>query len=149
MNEYRRRILPVVRMSLAAVAFGLGAFGPAAAQTELQSAPPAPPSYATPSGEEQIRGTISAVTGKYTLQLRDSRGFMDNVTLHPGTIINPTGLKLLAGMPVTIAGHNAGASFTANEIDAPYTMALVTAPIGIGFGAGWGWGPRYRAGFWW
>jgi hypothetical protein len=110
----------------------------------------ATPSYATPSGDEQIRGSIAAVTGKYTLQLRDERGFIDNVALHPGTIINPTGLKLMPGMPVTIVGHNAGGTFAANQIDAPYTTALVAPAVGFdfGFGTGWGWGPRYRAGFW-
>jgi hypothetical protein len=119
---------------------------------QCRRAADAPPSYATPSNEEQITGSITAVPGKYALQVRDTRGFIDNVTLHPGTIINPTGLKLAAGMQVSITGVNAGQTFTANQIDAPYAIALVARPdstIGIGFAPSWGWGPRYRGGFWW
>jgi hypothetical protein len=79
---------------------------------------PAPPSYATT--EESVRGRITAFDGKYNLQLRDDRGFIDNVTLHDGTIINPTGLRLSTGQSVTVLGHNAGKTFEANEIDTPY-----------------------------
>ncbi|HEY6234712.1 MAG TPA: hypothetical protein VIW69_06410 [Candidatus Elarobacter sp.] len=42
------------------------------------------------------------------------------VALRPGTIIHPTGLRLAVGMDVTIVGYNAGRSFLADEIDAPY-----------------------------
>jgi hypothetical protein len=146
-----------VRAALGAAVFSLAAAGSAGAQPMPASpaapaAPVAPPSYATPSNEEQITGSITAVPGKYALQVRDTRGFIDNVTLHPGTIINPTGLKLAAGMQVSITGVNAGQTFTANQIDAPYAIALVARPdstIGIGFAPSWGWGPRYRGGFWW
>lgn len=31
--------------------------------------------------------------------VRDARGYLDNVTLHKGTIINPTGIRLEAGYP--------------------------------------------------
>jgi hypothetical protein len=91
------------------------------------------------------------------MQIRDSRGFISNVSLHQGTIINPTGIKLQPGMRVTIHGRNAGATFAANEIDTPYRVALVQ-PVGpaygfgfggVGFGPGWGWGPRFGGGFWW
>jgi hypothetical protein len=84
--------------------------------TPPQPAPP--PSYATT--EEHIRGRISSFDGKYTLEVRDDRGFIDNVTLHDGTIINPTGLRLAVGQSVTVLGHNAGKTFEANEIDTPY-----------------------------
>ncbi len=97
---------------------------PAAAQT----APT--PSYAT--GEESIRGRIVSFDGKYALQLRDDRGFVDNVNLHDGTIINPTGLRLATGQSVAILGHNSGKTFEANEIDTPY--------------ADYG-GPRYAYGY--
>jgi hypothetical protein len=81
------------------------------------------PSYgrpATPSGEETIRGTIAAIQGPFAIVVRDDRGFLDSVALRQGTIINPRGLRLAVGMTVTIAGFNAGASFSAIEIDAPY-----------------------------
>ncbi len=102
--------------ALVATAAVLGACavcsGPALAQ------PANLPSYA--SGEESIRGRIASVDGKYHLQLRDDRGYIDNVSLHDGTIINPTGLRLSPGQSVTIVGHNSGKTFEANEIDTPY-----------------------------
>jgi hypothetical protein len=164
MSRRRFAFAPTVRAALGAAVLTLAASGIAAAQPALSVAPPAatqpaavsaPPSYATPTTEEQISGSVTAVTGKYTLQIRDTRGFLDNVTLHPGTVINPTGLKLEPGMQVAITGVNAGSSFTANQIDAPYAIALMGRPgydagVGFGFGfGGWGWGPGYRAGFLW
>ncbi len=159
----RDPLLHLVRTVAAAAAIGLGSASVAGAQTvdppAAPAAPVAPPSYATPVAGETISGHITAVTGKYTLELRDTRGFVDNVTLHPGTIINPRGLTLAAGMQVTINGANAGTTFTANQIDAPYTVALVPGygfgpafgppGIGLGFAPGWGWGPRFRAGLLW
>ena len=55
------------------------------------------------------------------MYVRDVRGYVDNVTLHQGTIINPTGLTLAPGMVVSILGYNAGPFFAANEVDTPYT----------------------------
>lgn len=91
---------------------------PAAAQPAAPQAVTGAPSYATT--EESIRGRIASFDGKYRLQLRDDRGFVDNVTLHDGTIINPTGLRLAPGQSVTIMGHNTGKTFEANQIDTPY-----------------------------
>jgi hypothetical protein len=75
------------------------------------------------------------------LNVRDDRGFLDNVELHQGTIINPTGLALQPGMEVTIIGYNRGRSLAANEIDTPYQSYGVVpfgysspGSIGIGFG---------------
>ncbi|MBD5635870.1 MAG: hypothetical protein IAI49_15495, partial [Candidatus Eremiobacteraeota bacterium] len=87
---------------------------PAAAQAQPV------PSYA--SQEEQIRGTIASIGGKYTVYVRDRRGFVDTVQLHDGTIINPTGLTLAPGQSVTILGRSDGNRFDANEIDTPYTV---------------------------
>ncbi len=169
------RLASLSRAAIGAAALTLGAFGIAGAQSDPMATipnPPAPlppvapvtqpaarpPTYATASADEQITGQISAIPGKYALTIRDTRGFLSNVSLHQGTIINPTGLKLQTGMRVTIHGTNAGATFAANEIDTPYTVALVQpiGPVygfgygaGFGYGPGWGWGPRYRAGFWW
>ena len=87
------------------------------------AAPPpayAPPSYATQ--DQQIHGRIVAFDGGYNLQVRDDRGYLDNVQLHPGTVINPTGLTLAPGMVVSVNGYNAGPYFAANEVDTPYVL---------------------------
>ncbi len=146
-------------LALAAFALAAGISGVAVAQTGPASG--ALPSYATPLADQEIHGKISAVTGKYTLLVRDDRGYIDSVTLHQGTVITPTGLTLQAGMQVTITGTVDGATFAANQINTPYTVALVQGyPFyGAGFGwgpgwgrwgwgYGWGWGPAYGA-LWW
>jgi hypothetical protein len=141
----------------------LGSTAVASAQSAPMAAPPVPaaapvtpPTYALPATGETITGHITSITGKYTLEVRDDRGFVDNVTLHQGTIIIPTGLTLQAGMQVTVTGSNAGATFAASQIDAPYTVALVPGygyrpafgAFGLGFG-GWGWGTGIRGGLFW
>ncbi len=113
---------------------------PASAQTQQ-----APPSYAV-HGDESIRGTIASFDGKYGVTVRDERGFIDNVRLHDGTIINPRGLRLASGEQVTVYGHADGPAFTANEIDTPYRTVLVTG-YPYGFGYPYGYGPGYRIGF--
>jgi hypothetical protein len=91
------------------------AIGPLAASAQT-------PSYANPvtSGTDTIRGTIASVNGKYNISVRDERGFIDNVTLHDGTIINPTGLTLAPGQTVSIDGTANGPTLIANQIDTPY-----------------------------
>lgn len=84
---------------------------------------PDTPSYARPSatsGEDVVKGRVLSFDGAYSLQVADERGFTDNVQLHKGTIINPTGITLAPGMSVTIHGVNRGAFLAANEIDTPY-----------------------------
>ncbi len=122
-------------------AIGLASLAPATAQTT--------PSYATRQTDERVEGTIAAINGPYNISVRDSRGFIDNVTLHQGTIINPTGLTLAPGQSVTILGTNQGSAFAANEIDTPYTnLALV--PLYPGYygyrGYGYRYGPAYHVG---
>jgi len=113
---------------------------PLMVRAQVTPAPPAAPTYAHPSanGEETIHGVISSFDGKYHVELRDDRGFVDNVELHQGTIINPTGLQLHPGMMVTISGANRGPVFAANEIDTPYlTYGVLPYPaysVGVGFG---------------
>jgi hypothetical protein len=136
------------------------------------------PSYAQASNasdEETIHGRIAAVSGQFDLAVRDDRGFVDSVQLHPGTIINPSGLALAPGMSVTILGYNRGKAFSADEVDAPYTSsygypsdyqpvyaygadpywAWPYGPVYGGWGyGGWGYGGLYvgvygRAGGWW
>jgi hypothetical protein len=114
------------------------------------------PSYAQPvqgPQDEQIHGRIATFDGAYSLTVRDERGFIDNVQLHNGTIINPTGLTLAPGMTVSILGYNAGNFFAANEVDTPYTYVG-----GVPYYAGHPWfyyGPAISLGFffgnpgWW
>ena len=78
-----------------------------------------PPSYAQPYGET-IRGTVYSINGKYNITVRDSRGFLDNVSLHDGTVINPRGWRLRPGNRVTISGEPSGRTFVADVIDTPY-----------------------------
>jgi hypothetical protein len=116
------------------------------------------PSYAQPvvqAGvqDEQIRGRIATFDGAYSLSVNDDRGFVDNVQLHDGTIINPTGLTLRPGMVVSILGYNAGGYFAANEVDTPYTFYAGVPYYG---GHPWSyWGPTVSLGFffgnvgWW
>jgi hypothetical protein len=97
----------------------LGALG----QTTAPDGPP--PTYAAPpptysSTDEVIHGRVSSFDGNYNLQVSDERGFIDNVQLRQGTVINPTGIRLAPGMQVTIHGVNSGSVFAANEIDTPY-----------------------------
>jgi hypothetical protein len=115
------------------------------------------PSYALSAqggpADEQIRGRITSFDGAYALTVSDERGFVDNVDLHDGTIINPTGLTLAPGMVVSILGYNDGPAFSANEIDTPYSY-----DSGVPYYAGHRWdyyGPSISLGFffgnvgWW
>lgn len=81
------------------------------------------PSYAqSASADEQIRGRVLSFDGGYGLAVRDERGFVDNIQLHQGTIINPTGITLEPGMIVSVIGFDDGPVLAANEIDTPYTI---------------------------
>jgi hypothetical protein len=137
------RILPAVAASITLL--GLPAIG--LAQEPM-------PSYAT-TKVETIRGTVSSFNGTYTMYVRDVRGYIDNVTLHKGTIINPTGILLQPGFAVTISGRTSGSTFLADQIDTPYRVVYgygypyypyypyPAFNVGIGFGWGWGgWGGR-------
>ena len=103
------------------------------------------PTYASPNREESVRGTVASYDGRYALQVRDRAGYLDNIRLHQGTVINPTGLRLQNGMHVTVYGYNAGRTFAANEIDtdvqpvvwAPYPYPYSPVHIGLRFGY-WG-----------
>lgn len=121
------------------------------------------PSYAT-TKVETIKGTVSSFNGAYTMYVRDVRGYIDNVTLHQGTIINPTGIRLQPGYPVTISGRTNGSTFEADQIDTPYRMVSYGYPyygygygypyypypaygLSLGFGWGWGGGWGWRGGW--
>jgi hypothetical protein len=77
------------------------------------------PSYASGTSDETIRGTVAAINGPYNISVRDERGFVDNVNLHQGTIINPTGLSLAPGLSMTILGHNEATPFPRTKSTLP------------------------------
>ncbi len=136
-------------LATAALAACSAVFPAAAAAQDL-------PSYARPpaySDDETIHGRIQSINGVFNLSVRDDRGFVDNVELHQGTIINPTGLRLADGMSVTIRGYNSGSAFAADEIDTPYRYAG-PEPAPAYYGPGWwypgfayGYGPAFSLGF--
>jgi hypothetical protein len=82
------------------------------------------PSYGQAAGspDAHVHGRILTFDGAYALQVRDDKGYVDDVRLHQGTIINPRGLTLAPGMIVSVLGYNAGSYFAANEVDTPYTF---------------------------
>jgi len=129
--------------ALASVAILAAPLTAAAQQPPPSYAQPETPSYATQ--DDQIHGRIAAFDGKYDLQVRDDRGYLDHVRLHDGTIINPIGLTLAPGMVVAIDGYNAGPVFEANEIDTPYTY-YGGVPYYLGH-PWWYWGPSVSLGF--
>jgi hypothetical protein len=92
----------------------------AAAVPALAQSPQDLPSYAVP-GDTTIHGTVRTVDDPYHITVHDANGYVDHVTLHDGTIINPRGLKLTPGQTVTILGQPSGGTFAANEIDTPYS----------------------------
>jgi hypothetical protein len=135
---------------IAAIIAALFLAAPLAANAQIA------PSYAAgpaQDGDANIHGRILTFDGAYSLQVRDEKGYVDNVQLHQGTIINPTGLTLAPGMVVSIMGYNAGDYFAANEVDTPYQFYS-----GIPYYSGHPWnyyGPSISLGFffgnpgWW
>jgi hypothetical protein len=77
-----------------------------------------PPSYAVRM--DTIHGRIVSFDGHYALTVRDDRGYIDRIKLHDGTIINPRGLRLSAGMLVTVSGRPSESALLAYEIDTRY-----------------------------
>jgi hypothetical protein len=114
-----------MRLIIARIAGGLVAgtlaFGAAAlpARVAAQALPPYAMPATVPNGYETIHGVIEAIQGTYRILVRDDRGFIDSVSLHPGTVINPRGLRLRPGMIVTISGYASGSTFAADAIDSP------------------------------
>jgi hypothetical protein len=112
----------------------------------ISGAQTTPPSYAHPSyasDEETVHGRISSFDGQYNVQLRDDRGFVDHLRLKPGTVINPTGLRLAVGMSVTAMGYSRGNVFDVNEINTPYASTY-PVPASEYYGpVYYGYGPYY------
>jgi hypothetical protein len=126
-------MLKLIVAALAAV----GLFSPLAALAQDA------PSYAT--RDQALHGRVIGFDGGYQLTVRDDRGYIDRVTLHQGTVINPTGLTLAPGMVVSVDGYNAGSYFRANEIDTPYVFYG-----GVPYYGGypyWHYGPSVSLGF--
>jgi len=103
--------------------------------------------FAAVPGQEQLKGTVTAFNGKYSLHVEDTKSKdIDAVQLHQGTIINPTGLTLRPGMKVTVLGTSVGGVLDANEIDTPYHVAY-NQGFGYGgyggYGRGYGFGPGF------
>jgi hypothetical protein len=136
-------ITRATRILVAAAAMG-GLLAPAVAGAQDV------PSYAVDAPQAPqdgtITGTIAAVDGPFDIQVADSNGYGDNVQLHQGTIINPTGLTLEAGMNVTIQGYADGSVFEANEIDTPYEDYAGPLPTPVYYGAGY-WYPGFAYGY--
>lgn len=142
MNTRVKRALRIFPAAAAAFAVVL------APSLSMAQQPAAMPSYATRAGET-IKGTISGFNGATTMYVRDVRGYIDNVTLHQGTIINPTGIRLQPGYPVTIYGRASGSTFLADQIDTPFRTVVGYYPYpypayygypAVSLGFGWGWG---------
>jgi hypothetical protein len=77
------------------------------------------PLLANAEPQRMLAGTVVDFHGKYGLVVRDPRGVLKDVVLHPGTIIKPEGLRLERGMKVIVIGQAADQTFAAGEIDAP------------------------------
>jgi uncharacterized membrane protein YgcG len=138
-NSYAPRLLGAAALAIAGLVL------PAAAPASAQGYPQyAQPGYQN-GGEETIHGRIISVDNTWNISVADDRGFVDNVELHQGTIINPTGLTLAPDMTVTIVGYANGPVFEANEIDMPNSYYGAT-PVSVYYGAGW-WYPGYPYGY--
>ena len=80
------------------------------------------PCLASADAQNRLVGTVTDFHGKYEVVVRDERGKIVNVMLHPGTVITPTGLRLERGMKVTVVGQAADRSFAAGEIVTAYQL---------------------------
>lgn len=119
-----------VAASLASPAVGLAQQEPYPQQPptqQQQNYPQQQPTYAQPppapayGRQNAIKGTVSGFDGQWIVYMHDDKGYTDHITLHQGTVINPTGIKLLEGMRVTIYGNPDGPTFQANRVDVAYS----------------------------
>jgi hypothetical protein len=116
-----------------------------------------PPTYAQPLAapaygrQDSIKGTLAGFDGQWVVYMHDDKGYTDHITLHQGTVINPTGIKLLEGMKVTVFGQPDGPTFQANRVDVGYSPyspyygsdgnpAYGYGDPGYGYGGGYGYG---------
>jgi hypothetical protein len=131
-----------VKAAATAAALAIATLATPLAASAQAAGPGGPvPSYAAASKDQSVRGIVANYDGKYVLQVRDRAGYLDNVRLHQGTIINPTGLPLQNGMRVIVYGYNAGQTFAANEVDVdvPPVVYAPGPPVHVGLRFGfWG-----------
>jgi hypothetical protein len=80
-------------------------------------------------------GVVMSIDRKYGLTVRDERGALESVTLHQGTIIDPTGFELKPGTPVYVVGSIDGGTFDAYRIEAPSAPAHRATAAGGSVGA--------------
>jgi len=93
-----------------------------------------------------IAGEIASVDGPFNIRFADDRGFLDEVQLHPGTIVIPNGLQLAVGMHLTIEGSfDEDGIFQADQVDAEYPYAGEPPPPAY-YGPGW-WYPGFAYGY--
>jgi hypothetical protein len=98
------------------------------------------------AADQEVQGTIQSINGTFNISVLDSNGNIDNVELHQGTVINPTGLTLAPGMSVTIDGYDDGSGqFDANVINTPYQYSG-PAPVPVYYGPGF-WYPGFAYGY--
>ncbi|HZV76706.1 MAG TPA: hypothetical protein VFF63_02985 [Candidatus Babeliales bacterium] len=138
----------------AAVCLALPALASAQQQPYPQSYPQQQPSYAVPppsyGHQNGISGTISGFDGQWIVYMHDDKGYTDHITLHQGTIINPTGIKLLEGMNVTVYGYADGPTFQANIVNvasSPYSPYYTPDNGNPAYGYGYGYGSPYGYGY--
>ena len=105
-------------------------YGPQAPpEQQPPQAPPAypapPPPYARPAPnyatQQGIKGVVTAFDGQWVVYMHDDKGYEDHITLHQGTIINPTGIRLIEGMRITVYGYADGPTYQANRVDVAYS----------------------------
>lgn len=82
---------------------------------------------------QTLHGRITATPSASHVVVQDDAGRTSDVLLHHGTVINPTGLTLRTGMPVTIVGSVGGNGFDADRVDVPIEYAYPYPPYS-GFG---------------
>lgn len=103
------------------------------------------PSYGAPvARQEYITGTLTGFNGSYVVYMRDDKGYDDNITMHDGTVINPTGIKLVEGMRVAIWGNANGSTFNANTIQ---VVGQADYAGGAGYNGGYYPGGYYPNGY--
>ena len=102
------------------------------------------PSYALPeptyAQKDYIRGTLNGFDGQWIVYMHDAHGYNDHISLHQGTIINPTGTRLVEGMQVVVYGYSDHGTYQANRVDVLNWQAFSPYP---GYNVGYGYGGYY------
>jgi hypothetical protein len=97
---------------LAALLAGAGAIATTSAPAAAQYAPYG---YAPNARQNVVTGVVTYFY-RFDMTIQAPNGAVIPVQLHQGTIINPLGVSLQPGMPVTVRGYWANGQFFANRI---------------------------------